>query len=81
MSFAGVGVAPMKGRDQIRTGYRQMPPDDTILVESVVSEGTHDVVRVAWSKGGTGIMDMYWEGALLGSLGVTFEVEPEDGDD
>ncbi len=78
MSFVGIDVASMSGRDQIRTGYQQMPPDDTMLVESVVSEGSRDVVRFAWSRGGTGIMDMHWEGDLLLSLEVTFETGSDD---
>ena len=81
MSFVGVDVEPMRGRDQIRAGYEQMPPDDTMSVESVVSAGSRDAARFAWSRGGTGIMHLRWEGDLLRSLTVSFDPGPDDGDD
>jgi hypothetical protein len=81
MTFVGVDVEPMQGRDEIAAAYEQMPPDDTMVVQSAATDESRDLVRFAWSRGGTGTMEMEWDGDLLRVLTVTFDSGPADGDD
>ena len=74
MDFVGVPVGPFNGRDAIAAAYRDSPPDDTMTVRSVDSGGTSDVVRFAWTSGGTGTMTLEWTpDGLVRELVVVFD--------
>jgi hypothetical protein len=81
MTFVGVDFEPVQGRDEIAAAYAQMPPDDTMVVQSVATDGSRDLVRFSWSRGGMGTMDMHWDGDHLSLLTVSFDSGPADGDD
>jgi ketosteroid isomerase-like protein len=73
MSFVGVPVGPFVGRDAILVAYQEMPPDDTMAITSVHTDGEIDNVRFLWSAGGAGTMTMRWENDLLAELTVVFD--------
>lgn len=73
MSFVGVPVGPFLGREAIRVAYREMPPDDTMKVTMVESDGEIDTVMFLWSRGGVGTMAMRGENDLLDELTVVFD--------
>jgi steroid delta-isomerase len=73
MRFVGVPAGPYVGRDAIAAGYEAQPPDDTLTVLAVSSDGGTDEVRFAWDRGGTGTMIVRWEDGLVADLTVTFE--------
>jgi steroid Delta-isomerase len=72
MRFSGVPVGPFTGRDAIARAYAEQPPTDTMTVLAVESAGLEDTVRFGWTRGGTGVMRLTWQGGLIASLEVTF---------
>jgi hypothetical protein len=60
MEFVGVPVGPFDGRTAVATAYSSNPPDDTISVVDVGAEGSTDIVRFSWTRGGSGIMRITW---------------------
>jgi len=74
MEFVGVPAGPFQGRDEIAAAYRDSPPDDTMAVRSVDPGGTSDVVRFAWTAGGSGTMTLEWTpDGLVRELVVVFD--------
>ena len=43
-----------------------------MTVLAVDSAGLEDTVRFGWTRGGTGVMRLTWQGGLVASLEVTF---------
>jgi steroid Delta-isomerase len=72
MRFSGVPAGPFTGRDAIARAYAGQPPADTMTVRAVESAGPEDTVRFGWTRGGTGVMRLTWQGGLITSLDVTF---------
>jgi hypothetical protein len=73
MEFPGLPVAASHGRAAIVAAYLTNPPDDTLSVTAVASQGATDEVSVAWSRGGTGRMTLTWSGDLVARLVVVFD--------
>jgi steroid Delta-isomerase len=74
MEFVGVPAGPFDGRASIAAAYRVNPPDDTMTVRSVEPGDTSDVVRFAWTAGGTGTMTLEWApDGLVRELVVAFD--------
>jgi steroid delta-isomerase len=73
MGFTGVPAGPFTGRDQIARAYAEQPPTDTLTVTGISSSGGVDTVRFAWASGGTGTMELTWDGQLVSRLAVTFD--------
>lgn len=74
MEFIGVPVPPCTGRAAIAAAYQDDPPQDTMRVDGTSQDGSVDVVRFAWSRGGTGTMRLSWTGAgLVATLSVSFD--------
>ena len=73
MSFVGVPAGPFVGRAAIEAAYRAQPPTDTMRATSVASDGDTDVVRFAWTGGGTGTMTLRWRGDVVAALEVAFD--------
>jgi len=73
MRFVGVPAGPYVGRAAIAAGYGANPPDDTLTVRSVTSDGDTDVVRFTWDRGdGDGTMTVRWRDGLVDDLTVSF---------
>jgi steroid delta-isomerase len=73
MTFDGPPVGPFVGREAIAEGYATRPPDDTIEILSVRTEGATDVLRFAWSRGGTGSITIHRTDELISELSVHFD--------
>jgi steroid Delta-isomerase len=73
MTFAGVPAGPFSGRAEIARAYARQPPSDTMAVQSVSSTGPIDTVRLAWTVGGTGCMQLTWQSGLVARLEVSFD--------
>ena len=73
LTFEGVPVGPFRGRDAIAAAYAAQPPDDTLETVAVQSDGAHDVVRFAWSRGGHGTMRFTWRDDEVAALAVSFD--------
>jgi ketosteroid isomerase-like protein len=73
VTFDGVPVPPMVGRDAIVAGYLSAPPDDTIIVLSTDVQGESVSVVYAWNAephNAAGTMDMTITDGLISSLTV-----------
>jgi steroid Delta-isomerase len=70
MEFVGVPVGPFVGREAVLAAYREEPPDDTLVVEQVATDGDVDVVDFVWSRGGRGVLVLTWRAGLVASLTV-----------
>ena len=73
MTFDGPPVGPFYGRDAIAEGYAALPPDDTMEITSVRSDGDADRLTFRWSRGGTGTMTIRRRGDLISELVVAFD--------
>ena len=73
MHFTGVPAGPFTGRDQIARAYIEQPPTETLAVTDVSSSDGVDTVRFAWAGGGTGTMELIWDGQLISRLAVSFD--------
>jgi hypothetical protein len=73
MRFVGVPAGPYVGRTAIAAGYADSPPDDTLTVRSVTSDGDADTVAFTWDRGGAGTMVLRWRDGLVADLTVSFE--------
>jgi steroid delta-isomerase len=73
MTFDGPSVGPFVGREAIAEAYATQPPDDTIEIRSVRTEGATDVLRFAWSRGGTGRITIHRTDGLISELAVHFD--------
>lgn len=54
VEFENVPLPAMRGHEAIAAGYQQAPPDDTITVVDVTTEGNVHVVSYRWDTEGTG---------------------------
>ena len=73
MTFEGPPVGPFAGREAIAEGYAAQPPDDTMEITSVRSDGDTDRVAFRWSRGGAGTMTIRRRGELIIDLTVAFD--------
>ncbi|MFE9957328.1 nuclear transport factor 2 family protein [Micromonospora sp. NPDC005299] len=73
MTFVGRAVGSQRGRDAIAIAYAEHPPDDTIRVSGLRSDGDRDVVTFAWSRGGTGTLTLHYSGGQVAELIVQFD--------
>lgn len=60
VDFIGVPAGPYIGRDAIAAGYRENPPDDTIVARAVRSTEDVDEIDFDWSCGGSGVLRLSW---------------------
>ena len=72
MRFEGVPAGPYVGREAIAAGYAAQPPDDTLTVRDVTTDGDTDTVRFTWDRGGPGTMVITWDNGLVAELTVRF---------
>jgi steroid Delta-isomerase len=73
MRFVGIPAGAYRGRDEIAKAYAQRPPTDTMTLRAVETDGDTDVVRFAWTAGGTGRMTVRWRGPLVEEVTVVFD--------
>jgi hypothetical protein len=74
LRFENAPAGPFHGIDEIRTAYREQPPDDEIVLFGVQDDGEHTVTAAfAWTKGGTGRLVLEHERGLVSSLTVVFD--------
>ncbi|GLZ00596.1 nuclear transport factor 2 family protein [Actinoplanes sp. NBRC 103695] len=73
MAFDGPPVGPFAGRDAIAEAYAANPPDDTMRVLAVRVDGGTEVVAFAWSRGGTGSLEIRRRAGLITGLLVRFD--------
>ena len=66
VTFHGIG--------EIRRAYEEQPPDDVIQPLGIQENDEHTiVVAFAWSRGGTGRMELRHERGLVTRLAVLFD--------
>src|SRR5689334_2557110 len=68
--------SPYVGREAIAAAYAGAPPEDTITVRSVDSDGDLDVARFAWSEGGGGTFRLRWSAGRIIELAAEFDPVP-----
>ena len=73
MTFVGVPAGPYRGREAIAAAYASTPPDDTLTVREVTTDGDVDTLAFDWDAGGSGTMRLRWDGASLAELVVAFD--------
>ena len=75
MTFTGVPAGPFVGREAIVRAYQSDGPTDVILPGEVTTEDDVDLVKFAWSRGGTGVMRFGWDHStgLVTALDVSFD--------
>ncbi|MFI5890303.1 nuclear transport factor 2 family protein [Actinoplanes sp. NPDC051513] len=73
MSFDGVPVGPFVGRDAIAVAYETNPPTDTMEIRDVEIDSDAEIVRFAWSKGGTGTLTIRRGAGGITKLAVRFD--------
>jgi len=66
-------MGPFQGRAAIAAAYAASPPDDTIRIRAIGARGDTDLVAFAWSRGGTGTMEIERTGGLISHLLVRFD--------
>jgi steroid Delta-isomerase len=73
MTFPGLPMGPFAGRDRIAEAYVTQPPDDTMRIVAVRTDGGTDVISFAWTRGGTGTLTVDWSGAGITALRIDFD--------
>ena len=74
MTFSGgPPIGPFAGRPAITEAYTTDPPDDTMTIRAIHTEGATDVVAFTWSRGGTGTVSITWTGELVAALEIAFD--------
>ncbi|WP_432824214.1 nuclear transport factor 2 family protein [Dactylosporangium sp. CA-092794] len=73
LRITGDPGSPYVGREAIAAAYTEAPPDDTLTVRSVESDGDADVAQVAWSAGGGGTLRLRWSAGRIAELDATFD--------
>lgn len=74
MTFSGgPPVGPFTGRAAVAAAYAADPPDDTMAIRSVRTDGATDAVAFAWSRGGTGTVSITWADGLVTVLAIDFD--------
>ena len=64
----------VEGLDAIRAAYREQPPDDEIRALGIQENGDHEVVvGFAWTRGGTGRLELEHDRGLITKLTVVFD--------
>ena len=62
------------GREDIRRAYEEQPPDDVIQPLGIQENDERTaIVAFAWSRGGTGRMELQHERGLVTRLAVLFD--------
>jgi steroid Delta-isomerase len=73
MEFVNVPTGPFVGRAAIAAAYRANPPDDTVEVRAISSDGLVDVIEFDWTRGGAGVLALTWTpGGLVERLVIEF---------
>jgi hypothetical protein len=75
LAFEGVPAGPFLGRDEIRTAYRERPPDDVVVVLGSRLEGEDEVATYAWGarpEAAAGEMRFTRRDGLVARLVVSF---------
>jgi steroid delta-isomerase len=70
--FTDLPVGPFRGRGAITAAYRTEPPDDTVVVESVDTDGVVDTVRAHWQRGEGLVLRLTWRSDQVERVEVTF---------
>ncbi|WP_213012230.1 nuclear transport factor 2 family protein [Paractinoplanes toevensis] len=73
MTFAGVPVGPFHGRQAIADAYATNPPGDTMRVVEVRPGTDGETVAFAWSRGGTGTLDIRRRAGQIIGLHIRFD--------
>lgn len=73
MAFIGPPAGPFRGREAIAAAYAAQPPDDTIEIHGVRSDGSRDVITFAWSRGGTGTLTLLRRDGLVAEMTIAFD--------
>ncbi|WP_433199664.1 nuclear transport factor 2 family protein [Dactylosporangium sp. CS-047395] len=73
MRIEGDPGSPYEGRAAIEAAYAVAPPNDTLTVTSVESDGDEDVARVAWTAGGSGSLRLRWSAGRIAELTAQFD--------
>ena len=73
LRIAGDPGSPYVGRAAIEAAYAAAPPDDTLTVTSVESDGDTDVARFTWAAGGTGTLRLRWSAGRIAELSADFD--------
>jgi hypothetical protein len=60
MEFIGVPFGPFTSKSDVAAAYSSNPPDDTLSISDLGAEGSMDVVRFSWDKGGSGVTRITW---------------------
>jgi steroid Delta-isomerase len=72
MRFTNAPAGPFNGRAEIARGYVRQPPDETMSILDISTDGETDTVRFAWASGAAGTMLLTWRGPLVSELVITF---------
>jgi steroid Delta-isomerase len=70
--FPDIPIGPFRGRPAIVAAYRDRPPDDTVIVREVDTDGPVDTVRVRWQRGGGLVLRLTWRAEQVEQAEVTF---------
>jgi hypothetical protein len=74
MTFSGgPPIGPFTGLPAVTAAYAADPPDDTMAIRSVRTEGATDAVAFSWSRGGTGTVSITWTAGLVTALAIDFD--------
>jgi steroid delta-isomerase len=73
LRIAGDPGSPYVGREAIAAAYAAAPPDDTITVTSVASDGDADVARFTWDAGGAGTLRLRWSAGRIVEFEAAFD--------
>jgi len=74
LRFENVPAGPFVGIDEIRRGYREQPPDDEIALLGIQENDEHTVTAAfAWSRGGTGRMELEHARGAIARLTIVFD--------
>jgi steroid Delta-isomerase len=75
MRFTNAPAGPFDGqfdgRAEIARGYAEQPPDETMSILDISTDGETDTVRFAWASGAAGTMRLTWRGPLVSELVIT----------
>jgi hypothetical protein len=75
LHFENLPAGPYVGRDEIRRGYEEQPPDDQIQLLGIQDDDEKGrvVAAFAWVRGGTGRLELEHEQGLVKRLLVVFD--------
>jgi hypothetical protein len=75
LHFENVPAGPFVGLGEIRRGYGEQPPDDTIQLLGIQDDerASRVTAAFAWAKGGTGRLVLEHDRGLITRLVVIFD--------